>query len=126
MMWNDFMRYKWNLLYSRLIYRHLDCDRSDDFIQKLESFIREVNGKKFRISAGKILKSKRPSKKAPAQQKGFFCSELIASAYQRLGLLSDNVAASYYWPGHFSTEKELPLIDSSLGDELLIDFGLTD
>ena len=73
-----------------------------------------------------MLKSKKPSKKAPAEKKGFFCSELIAAAYVRLGLLPENVAASYYWPGNFSTEKDLPLIDASLGDELLIDFGLSD
>jgi hypothetical protein len=65
-MWDDFMRYKWHKLYSRLIYRKLDVDRDDEFIQKLESFIREVNGKKFRINPSKLVRTKRPGTKPVA------------------------------------------------------------
>ena len=49
-------------------------------------------------------------KKSLAEQKepneGYFCSELVATLYQRLGLLPLEVAATSYWPGNFSTEKE--------------------
>jgi uncharacterized protein YycO len=36
--------------------------------------------------------------------KTFFCSELLATAYKRCGVLSEGVAASKYWPGDFSKE----------------------
>jgi hypothetical protein len=29
---------------------------------------------------------------------GFFCSELVAAAYQYLGILPEGRASSYYWP----------------------------
>ena len=38
--------------------------------------------------------------------KSFFCSELVASAYKRIGILDPDKAASSYWPGDFSTEKK--------------------
>jgi len=57
--------------------------------------------------------------------KGFFCSELVASAYKCLGLLPKQIASSHYWPGSFSAENNLTLLDGArLSDELLIDFDL--
>jgi hypothetical protein len=57
--------------------------------------------------------------------KSFFCSELVASAYKCLGLLPKKIASSHYWPGSFSTENKLDLLDNAhLGDEQLIDFAM--
>lgn len=38
------------------------------------------------------------------RDQGFFCSELIAAAYKKLGLLPKDRPACKYWPGNFSTE----------------------
>ncbi len=38
------------------------------------------------------------------KDQGYFCSELIAAVYKKLGLLPKDRAASKYWPGNFSTE----------------------
>lgn len=35
----------------------------------------------------------------------FFCSELVATAYKRCGILDKDIAASQYWPGEFSSEN---------------------
>jgi hypothetical protein len=48
----------------------------------------------------------------------------VAALYQRLGLLTEEVAASSYWPGTFSTEKEdISLLDGChLMGEVTVDF----
>lgn len=40
------------------------------------------------------------------QKKGFFCSELIAAAYKKQGLLDPVKAASKYWPGDFEPSSK--------------------
>lgn len=118
-MWSDFLRFKWHLLYSKLVYRPLEHERSEEMLHTLEEFIQEVRGKKFKLSASKLLGKHRES----ASEEGYFCSELLATAFKRCGLLAQDMAASRYWPGHFSTEKKIELVgEARLGEELLIDF----
>ena len=118
-MWSDFLRFKWHLLYSKLVYRPLEYERSEEMLRILEEFIQEVRGKRFRLSASKLLGKHRES----TSEEGYFCSELLATAFKRCGLMAQEVTASRYWPGHFSTEKKLELEgEARLGEELLIDF----
>ena len=56
--------------------------------------------------------------------RSFFCSELIASVYKVIGILPKEISASQYWPGSFSSENNLNLLNSaSLGEEYIIDFS---
>ena len=58
------------------------------------------------------------------QERGFFCSELVACAYKFMNLLPKKKASSKYWPGTFSKEKKLPLIGKNkLGEQYMIDFS---
>jgi len=41
---------------------------------------------------------------APNPEEGFFCSELVASAYKNAGLLDANISSVRYLPGIFSKE----------------------
>lgn len=62
---------------------------------------------------------------APGAPQGFFCSELVAHAYQTLGLLPAARPASGYWPVHFGETEgsRLPLCDGArFGDEIPIEF----
>ncbi len=62
------------------------------------------------------------------ESKSFFCSELVATALKRLGLLDPIRAASKYWPGEFSQESsgsngEVKLLNGArFGDEQVIEF----
>lgn len=59
------------------------------------------------------------------QERGFFCSELVACAYKFMNLLPKKKASSKYWPGSFSKEKKLSLLGKSkLGEQYMIDFSL--
>lgn len=117
--WEDFMRYKWHLLYTRLVYRKLDVQRTNEVLSKVSSFISEVSGKKYRLAKAIFKKSKGLD---PGSEEGYFCSELVACAYKSLGLIDDKIHPSGVWPGNFSSEKPLKLVGCSLGPEILIDF----
>lgn len=49
-----------------------------------------------------------------------FCSELVAEAYQRLGLLGDEKHSNEYTPSDFSEKKGLKLLEGALGKEILL------
>ena len=38
----------------------------------------------------------------PSTTSGYFCSELIASAYQRMGILKSEVPSNNFLPSHFA------------------------
>jgi hypothetical protein len=74
------------------MFRHLDIERSEDLVEKLESFIKVKNyltkiiwkltiGKKYKVNASKLIKKWRKSLKEDYERedKTFFCSELVAA-----------------------------------------------
>ena len=121
--WDDFKFYQWENLYSRLIYRKLDFERTELILKELEGFIHSVYGKKYRISASKLMSNKHD--KDPVNKRGYFCSELVAAALKALKLLPDDPPASRYWPGDFSDSKPLNLSSgATLHPGVLLDFDL--
>jgi hypothetical protein len=54
---------------------------------------------------------------------GFFCSELVAEAYQRMGLLPTTPPSCEYTPHDFSSERKKPLslqLGATLAAEVLV------
>ncbi|CAG9322274.1 unnamed protein product [Blepharisma stoltei] len=121
-MWEDFMENHENQKYKRIVYRSLEFDRNEPAMENLEIFLKEVEGKMLTASPRKS--SKKGKKEEDSNEEGFFCSELVASAYKAMGLLSDDIPVSNYLPEHFSSGKQLNLINAQLGPELLLDFSL--
>lgn len=61
-----------------------------------------VIGKKYKVTPSKLLNRKSVIKTISNEafnDKTFFCSELVASAYKCLDLLPKDIASSQYWPG---------------------------
>ena len=56
-----------------------------------------MHGKKYSVSASKLLKKDGEDEK----HETFFCSELVAACYKKLGILPNTLSASQYWPGRF-------------------------
>ena len=79
-------------------------------------------GKKYKVSASKLLKKTEVEK--DHDNRTFFCSELVAASYKRLGYLPCSKSAAQYWPGDFAAERDLKLINANLGSEVLIDFSI--
>ena len=72
----------------------------------------------YHLSFGKLLRKNsldpvKESKKKKPQSKGYFCSELIAAAYKHVKLIDKKLASSQYWPGTFSSEKNLKLLNGA-------------
>jgi hypothetical protein len=91
---------KWSIIrayvgefYEKVVLRHLDIERGDDMITKLEVLLKESVGNKYGLSAGKYLlgrASVKPKKgKFIDEDRTFQCSELVAKAYKILGVLDD-------------------------------------
>ena len=120
-MWDEFVANEWFAHSERLMFRQLITERTDKMLLKLEEFVKKVDGKNFKISPVKLLQR---INSMPGEENSFFCSELIASAYKAMGLLSSEVPANQYWPGDFSIEKDLNLIGAKLGREIMVDFAL--
>jgi hypothetical protein len=101
--------------------------RNDSWLKKLEEFIKGNKGKKYRLNPLDLFKSQAtkspefarsvstdtiPIKNRlknstsfndsrplmPGEEEGFFCSELVAAAYQALGMLPEERPPSTYWP----------------------------
>lgn len=49
-----------------------------------------------------------------------FCSELLAEAYQSMGLLDEAYPSNEFTPADFSEKKILPLLRGTLGPEIII------
>jgi len=58
--------------------------------------------------------------------KSFFCSELIGACYKTIGILPKEICCAQYWPGTFSTDSELKLLDGAvLENEYQLEFPVT-
>jgi len=51
---------------------------------------------------------------------GLFCSELVAEAYQCLGLLPEEIPSNEYTPKDFSEAGRIKLLKGNLGDEIIL------
>lgn len=120
--WDYFVKMNWHLMYLGLVYRSLETVRTDDMIKNLENFVMKVDGKKFGIGPGKFIGKQ--NEVEPGEENTFFCSELVASAYKAMGVFPSDLKSSTIWPADFMDAKKLPLVNATLGPEMMIDFDL--
>ena len=121
--WTTLKKYR-DRLYSKVVYRKLYVERDNEMLDGLEKFVNEAYGKKYALNATKLLSKKSipvTGGATIAEDRTFFCSELVAKAYKCMGILPDDKASSNYYPNWFSSEKKLPLLkDAVLGPELIV------
>ncbi len=83
-------------------------------------------GKKYDVNIWRLVQkySTTDSVNIIPENKSYFCSELIASLYKFLGLLPAEICSANYWPGSFSTETGIRLLNGArLEKEQLVDFS---
>ena len=135
--WREFTMYKWDLLYEKMVFRKLILDKliidnKNEFYEELNrnvnEFINSTKGKQYSLKDiqlcchGKMKEHQRENKWD--KQHGFFCSQLVAAAYHKCGLISDNINAGHYLPGTFSRYSDMKLEKGcSLSPEYIIDFS---
>ena len=90
---------------------------------KLMKFRDEVRNRPYEKSEIELVKSAYDGPWGHNEEdlSSLFCSELVAEAYQRIGLLSEEIPSNEYTPKDFSEEKTLALPEGvALGKEILI------
>jgi len=99
--------------YNKLVLRHLDFDRTDDCLTKLEAFMKQVIGLSYSVNVSKLVRKKTVAMKNNKNKDGedllvdenrtFFCSELIAKTYKILEIMEEtDVSSAKFMPGDFS------------------------
>jgi hypothetical protein len=69
----------------------------------MEKFLEKSVGKKYEASVTKFMKNK-STFNGIAEDRTFFCSELVAKAFKLLGIIQDDdTSCSQFFPGHFAT-----------------------
>lgn len=124
--WRDMLKYKWYNIYDKLMFRSLKVDKTkNNFFNRLEEFVKQTTGAKYDLGIKKLLGFEKNEYTDDLKNRGYFCSELVAYGYQRLGLLPDKPHSSKYWPGGFSelSMNELQN-DAYLDKEKLVNFDL--
>lgn len=104
--------------------RQISAPLTDNMLMSLKKFRSDVSGRPYEKNKIELLKSVYNSwlGKNTEDLSSLFCSELIAEAYQQMGLLTEEEPSNEYTPKDFSQEKSLKLQQGySLGNEIVID-----
>jgi len=101
--------------------RRLHVERTDVMRQALLAFYLEARGRPYERNRLELLRSvlHGPLRNRKARTASFFCSELVAEAYQRMGLLEARPPSNTYTPHDFSPERKKPLplqLGATLGE----------
>lgn len=91
-------------------------------LRGLISFRNEVKGRAYETNKIELLKSAFDGYFGHNDENlsSLFCSELVAEAYQRLGLISDDLPSNEFTPKDFSVKGGLKLLKGKLGKEIPI------
>jgi hypothetical protein len=103
--------------------RPLSKPLTDDMILALNNFRHEVSGRPYEKHKIELLKAAYDGIFGDNKEdlSSLFCSELLAEAYQRMGLLTEELPSDEYTPKDFSFEKKLKLeLGYSLQNEIAI------
>lgn len=93
-----------------------------DGIRNLMQLRREVTGKEYEEDKIELIKAAYdgPFGHNEEDLSSLFCSELVAEAYQRLGLLSEGKPSNEFTPSDFSEKRKIELLKGDLGPEIII------
>ncbi|KAL6076419.1 C2 domain-containing protein [Balamuthia mandrillaris] len=75
----------------------------------VQEFVESVLGKPYHLNLVEIFKGlvgKQQLANPEEHEEGFFCSQLVAAAYQKLELLPSTVASTNYLPHHFDQAED--------------------
>jgi len=99
--------------------RKLQYDRTPDMLMQLSLLRKEVKNRPYEEDKIELIKSAYdgPFGDNVEDLSSLFCSELVAEAYQRMGLLGEDIPSNEYTPKDFSDKGKIKLKKGSLGPE---------
>jgi hypothetical protein len=116
-----------SLYHEDTVVRRLAVRRSQAMLRALDKFRREMMGRPYDRSQREMLRAAYDGfvlgKSRREDLSSVYCAELVAAAYQRMGLLPDDPPSNEYTPKDFSTERRTPLPlrrGAALGEEVRV------
>lgn len=111
-----------------LTYRKLAIERTPAWRDQLQQFLKSVDGTPFPNDESMIVnyvlghyRNIKANTNIGTNQTVMFCAQLVASAYQSLGILPTEIPNNYFAPADFSSVGEaIPLLQGKLGPDLLV------
>lgn len=106
--------------------RKLRVERTEAMRAALLAFYQEANGRPYernRLELFRAVYDGPLGRNRKEDRSSFYCSELVAEAYQRMGLLPTLPNANEYTPHDFSSERKKPLpllLGATLEQEMLV------
>lgn len=96
-----------------LCVRPLNKPLAVDMIKALNQFRHDVSGRPYEKSKIELLRAAWDGLFGENKEdlSSLFCSELVAEAFQRMGLLPNSIASNEYTPKDFSDQKSLKLLN---------------
>jgi len=111
----------WSLCDAQVVKRSLIYNRGEEFEKATFNFAKGVRGKKYGFRVTEIMRKK--SYDDLDERSSFFCSELVASFFKKVGLFPAEKAANAYYPSTFSGEEGPKLLkEACWGEEVLLTF----
>lgn len=92
---------------AKIALRRLTAERHDLSLEALTAFVKQMDGKPYEKNLMEMVRGTM-SLNSGEDLSGVFCSELVAAAYQRMGLLEATVSSNNFMPGHFG-KPQMPL-----------------
>jgi len=86
-------------------WRKLNYDKSGDFMNTLEIFMRSVDGRAFPTLEDMALHYAEGKLGKKTDQKTFFCSQLASNTYINVGIFPDSLIDNSVAPGDFGNDK---------------------
>ncbi len=133
--WREFLVNCWNLYYDKMVYRELIIDAQGEEKEKIqkelqanaELFHKETTRKNYTLNCCNIICTKKKAYEENnewGKSDGFFCSQLVAAAYLRCGILTYDKGTGFYLPGSFSQSHKNMILQKpySLGPEVILEF----
>jgi hypothetical protein len=108
--------------------RKLNQQLDMNMLIALDQFRHEISGRPYEKHRLELIKAAWDGWLGQNKEdlSSLFCSEMVAEAYQRMGLLSGDMPSNEYTPKDFSDERKLSLLEGyTLAAEIKID-GLGD
>jgi hypothetical protein len=108
--------------------RKLNQKLDMNMLKALDDFRRKISGRPYEKNRLELIKSAYDGWLGQNKEdlSSLFCSEMVAEAYQRMGLLPETISSNEYTPKDFSDERKLSLLEGySMNPEIRID-GLGD
>ena len=89
-------------------------------LKKLDALRKELRGRPYEQNYAELFKSAYDFMSGANEEdlSSLFCSELVAEAYQQLGMLKNQKPSNEYVPADFSSLRELNLVKGKLDEEI--------